>query len=226
MTTIAIVQSCYIPWKGYFDLIRRADVFVLFDCVQYTGRDWRNRNRIKTPNGPLWLTIPVQHESREQRICDTRTLNGEWKREHWESLRHAYGKAVFFGEYGEQVQALYENCGSDLLSEVNLHFLAGINAMLGIATPLHLLRDHIRSSGDRTDRLLDVCRHFSATRYISGPSAQDYLDTAKFAAAGVDVEWMDYGHYPEYAQLYPPFQHDVSILDALFNAGGAAGRLF
>lgn len=226
MTAAAIVQSCYIPWKGYFDLIRRADVFVLFDCVQYTTRDWRNRNRIKTPKGPLWLTIPVQHASRSQRICDTLALNDAWKHEHWESIRHAYGKAKHFAEYGERVQALYDSCDSASLSEINLHFLQGISAMLGITTQLHVLREHIREEGDRTERLLDVCRHYGADRYISGPSAQAYLDTGKFAKAGVALEWMDYAHYPAYEQLYPPFLHEVSVLDLLFNTGASAPRFF
>jgi hypothetical protein len=221
MTTIAIVQSCYIPWKGYFDLIRRADQFVLYDCVQYTSRDWRNRNRIKTPQGLHWLTIPVNHVSQKQRICDTHISDSAWNLLHWDTLRHNYARAPYFEQYAAYIEQLYKGCAVETLSEVNLHFLQGIMNLLGITTSLHLLKEHKAEAGDPSDKLLAICRHYSATRYLSGPSASAYLDVGKFERENIGVEWMSYDHYVEYPQPHPPFEHSVSMLDLLFNVGPA-----
>ncbi len=219
MTTIGIVQSCYIPWKGYFDLIRQCDLFVLYDCVQYTTRDWRNRNLIKTPGKPAWLTIPLQYAPREQLICERRAADDAWKELHWKSIRHAYTSAPHFSEYAPGIQALYQSCEQTGLSDINLHFLRGINEILGITTPLILLKQHAIPDGDKTDKLVAVCRQYNATRYLSGPKANTYLDVKKFTAIGMEVAWMDYTRYPEYPQLYPPFTHAVTMLDLIFNAG-------
>ncbi len=223
MTTIAIVQSCYIPWKGYFDLIRRSDRFVLYDCVQYTTYDWRNRNRIKTANGLHWLTVPITYVSQTQRICDTLCADQPWQEQHWETLRHAYTKAPCFTEFAPAIEGLYQSCDQRALSEVNQHFLTGIKALLNISTPLELLKEQIDAQGDKTEKLVAICKHYGATRYLSGPSAKAYLDFPLFEKAGIEVEWMQY-EYPEYKQLHPPFTHEVSILDVLFNTGAEASR--
>lgn len=218
MTTVAIVQSCYIPWKGYFDLIRRADHFVLYDSVQYTARDWRNRNQIKTPHGLHWLTIPVLHESQKQLIGETQCMDDAWKAQHWETIRHHYAQAPCYEQYRERIESLYRSCSARGLSEVNLHFLQGLCAILGIATPLSLQKQSA-GEGDKTDKLIATCKQHGATRYLSGPSAKDYLDVGKFGQAGIEVEWMDYSHYREYPQPYPPYAHAVSVIDLLFCVG-------
>ncbi len=217
--TVAIVQSCYVPWKGYFDLIQSADAFVLYDDVQYTRRDWRNRNRIKTAAGPRWLTIPVNVKGRyHQRICDVTVSDADWSAHHWESIRHAYARAPFFNRYAAELESLYRDCGDTSLSAINEHFLRAICGWLDITTPI--AHSHIFAlPDDRQERLIEMCRQLNATRYLSGPSAKTYIDESRFNDAGIEVVWMDYSGYPEYPQLVAPFVHEVSTLDLLLNTG-------
>ena len=221
MKTVAIIQSNYIPWKGYFDLIDRSDEFLLFDEVQYTKNDWRNRYRIKTVQGPIWLTIPVKGKFL-QRICDTEISNPSWPRKHWNSLRYAYAKAPYFATYKDILEELYLGCDSMLLSDVNLRFIRAFNEILGIETKLAWSMDYAVEEKDPTARLVALCLAAGATRYISGPSARDYIDEGKFAVAGIDLEFMNYEGYPEYDQLYPPFDHFVSVIDLILMCGPAA----
>lgn len=221
---VALVQSNYIPWKGYFDLIASADVFVLYDDVQYTRRDWRNRNRIKTAQGVQWLTVPVQVSGRyRQRICDVMVSDPGWAERHWRTLVHQYAKAAGFSDLGPALEALYRSATSPRLSEINHHFLTGICEILGIATPLRWSSE-FGLSGDRCERVVGLCRQLGAATYVSGPAARAYLDEAAFREAGLALEWADYSGYPEYRQLHPPFEHQVSIVDLLLNEGREARR--
>jgi hypothetical protein len=218
--TVAIVQSCYVPWKGYFDLIAAADEFVLYDDAQYTRQGWRNRNMIKTPAGPAWLTIPVERGF--QPIKDTRIADPRWSVKHWKSIRQNYAGAAHFGDAGELIGRLYAEVGGmSRLSDVNYHFLAGLCAALGIATKLTWSMDY-ELLGDRSERLANLCRQAGATRYLSGPAARAYLDLDHFARAGISVSFFDYSDYREYRQLFPPFVHNVSMIDLLLNEGFAA----
>ena len=220
---IAIVQSCYIPWKGYFDLINLVDEFILYDDRQYTRRDWRNRNKIKTPQGSQWLTIPVEVKGRyDQRIDEVRISDPEWAERHWKTLSHTYGAAPFFDAYRETLEALYSSAELQL-SLVNRAFLEGLCGVLGIQTPLSWSTDY-RAEGAKTERLVSLCLAAGATTYLSGPNARDYLEENLFDAAGVAVEYMDYGGYPEYSQLYPPFDHAVTVVDLILNTGPDAPR--
>jgi hypothetical protein len=219
---IAAVQSSYIPWKGYFDLIRRVDEFVLLDDVQFTRRDWRNRNRIKTPQGLAWLTIPVETKGRfRQTIAETRVSDPSWPERHWTTLRHAYGRAPYFEEYAPKIEALYSEADDPRLSAVNHRFLRGICAVLGIDTPITWSMDYA-TTGTSTERLVSLCVDAGADTYLSGPSARAYLDESLFREEGVSVAWMEYEGYDEYDQLYPPFEHGVTILDLLFHTGPEA----
>lgn len=222
---IAILQSSYIPWKGYFDIIHMVDEFVLFDDVQFTRRDWRNRNRIKTPQGPAWLTIPVVSKGRYlQTIEETRIQEPGWAERHWAILEQNYRKAPCFADYAGPVRALYEAVAElERLSEVNCRLLAGLCALLGITTPFRWSRDY-GGEGQKTDRLVSICRAAGARAYLSGPSARDYIEPEKFAAAGVALEYMSYAGYPEYPQCFGAFDHGVSVLDLLFNVGTEAPR--
>jgi hypothetical protein len=221
---VAIVQSSYIPWKGYFDLVNWADEFILFDDMQYTRRDWRNRNRIKTRGGTLWLTIPVQVKGRfHQRIDETKVADSGWARNHWESLQHSYAHASHFAEYAPFFEKLYLGLQEEYLSRINFRFLRAICDLLGIATRLSWSAEY-RSVAGKTERLVHLCRQAGATEYVSGPSARDYLDERQFQDAGIKLRYADYSGYPEYHQLYPPFDHHVSVLDLLFNEGPHAGR--
>ncbi len=218
----AIIQSNYIPWKGYFDMINLVDEFILFDDVQYTRRDWRNRNLIKTPQGLQWLTIPVEVKGKYfQKICETRISDPGWAKSHWERIRHVYAKAPYFKTYQDQIAALYLETREDQLSQVNYRFLQAINEILGIQTRLSFSSEYADASG-KNEKLISLCKAVGATEYLSGPSAKVYIDPVLFEREGIRLSWMDYTGYPEYEQLYPPFEHGVTILDLLFHTGPEA----
>lgn len=220
-----ITQSNYIPWKGYFDAIQRADVFVLYDDMQYTKGDWRNRNMIKTPAGLQWLSIPVKVKGKfRQKINETEVVNNEWAEKHWKSISYNYIKAPFFSEYGPLVNAWYEAAaGLHYISEINYYFLKAIAGLLGITTQFRLSSE-FNLHGDKSEKLLHLCQELGATNYISGPAAMDYLKTELFEQNDIAVTWMDFSGYPPYPQLFGAFEHSVSILDLLFNTGPAAAN--
>lgn len=222
MNRIAILQSNYIPWRGYFDIIKQVDVFVIYDEVQFTKNDWRNRNKIKTPNGLQWLTIPVKHKSLDQKIFETEVVNQQWRRKHLNSLKLNYAKAPCFDLSITQIEKLYEG-DEILLSEINLKFIKGICEMLNIQTEIVNSRE-LELKGDKNQRLIDACKKLNATNYLSGKAAQSYLDVNLFKKNNIEVEWMDYDHLTEYPQLYPPFEHGVTILDLIFNTVPSAIR--
>lgn len=219
MKRIAISQSNYIPWKGYFDLINSVDEFVIYDDMQYTKRDWRNRNLIKTPNGAQWLSIPVEVKGKfTQKIKEVKVVGMQWREKHLESLRHNYSKALCFKEYYAWFEALLMGIKSMYLSEINTCILREINAFLGISTQISYSWDYVLV-GDRTQKLINICKQAGASIYVSGPSARDYFNEGFAMQAGIKVEWFDYSNYKEYAQLFPPFTHNVSVLDLIFNMG-------
>lgn len=216
---VAIVQSNYIPWKGYFDLINLVDEFVLFDDMQYTRRDWRNRNLIKTRDGLKWLTIPVAVKGNFfQRIRDTRISDPAWAKKHWESIVHNYSKAKHFAAYRELFESLYLGSQESFLSKINYAFLTAICKILGIDTRISWSEEYASAEG-KTERLVSICKQAGATTYLSGPAASDYLDETLFKAENISLEYMDYSSYPEYRQLFPPFEHRVSVIDLIFNEG-------
>jgi hypothetical protein len=220
--SVAIVQSSYVPWKGTFDLIRSVDEFVLYDDQQYTRRDWRNRNRIKTAQGTIWLTIPVNVKGRyHQRIDETTISDPGWAERHWRTIEHTYGRAPCFEEMRDPLHRLYAECEETHLSAINRRFLEALRDLLGIGTPLTSSSDY-PAEGTKTDRLVSLCRAAGATAYLSGPTARAYLDEALFAEAGIELRFMDYSGYPEYEQLYPPFEHAVSVIDLLVHTGSSA----
>ena len=216
---IAIVQSSYIPWKGYFDLIRSVDEFVLYDEVQFTRRDWRNRNRIKTPQGLLWLSVPVQSKGQfHAPISSIEVSSHDWPAKHWRSIVCHYGRAPFFPLVAARLEELFLGCTERRLSLVNHHFLSGLCSMLGVTTRLSWASDYRLQEG-KSERLVDICRQAGATEYLSGPSAAAYLDENQFRAAGIAVKYADYSAYPVYPQLHGAFEHQVSVIDLLMNVG-------
>lgn len=223
---VAILQSNYIPWKGYFDLIGLADVFILYDIVHYTKNDWRNRNRIRTPGGTAWLTIPVSTAGRfGQRIDEVEICDSRWSTKHWRALEASYGRAPRFAEVSGSFRALYERAAEEtLLTQINELFLRGLAEMLGLTTQIVRATDDDLPE-DRIDRLVTLCARHSARSYLTGPAAKGYLDESRFRAAGIDVQWMDYHGYLEYRQCWaPPFIHEVSLVDLLFAEGRDARR--
>lgn len=224
MKKVAIVQSNYIPWKGYFDLIAAVDEFILYDDMQYTRRDWRNRNQIKTPNGLQWLTVPVLVKGKfHQKIRETEIDGDTWRASHWKSLAQNYRKAACFEEIATWLEPLYLEKSYSNLSQLNRNFLEPICGYLGIKTKL-TNSDHYTLAEGQTERLANLCLQAKATEYISGPAARGYIKEDVFTAHRIKLTWFDYASYPEYPQLWGEFVHGVTILDLLFNCGKEAPR--
>lgn len=219
MKKIAISQSNYIPWKGYFDLINSVDEFVLYDDMQYTKRDWRNRNKIKTAHGIKWLTIPVNVKGKYfQKINETIVSDNNWSKSHWDTIKHCYSKAPYFNDYKSGFEELYLNLTTANLSEINYEFIKLINQILSISTNISLSSDY-ELAEDRTERLLSICKQSNSNYYLSGPSAKEYFDESLAKKMGIKIIWFDYTNYPEYRQINGPFEHGVTILDLIFNEG-------
>ena len=224
MKKVAILQSNYIPWKGYFDMIAAVDEFILYDDMQYTRRDWRNRNKIKTPQGSVWLTVPVKVKGQYfQKIRDTEIDGTTWAATHWKSLAQHYARAPHFKEIREWLEPLYMERRYSHLSVLNRTLLEAVCRYLGIGTRISNSWDYTLVDG-KTERLADLCRQAGATEYISGPAARDYIDEQVFTAYGIKLTWFNYEGYPEYPQLWGEFTHFVSILDLLFNCGKDSPR--
>lgn len=224
MKKIAILQSNYIPWKGYFDMIAAVDEFILFDDMQYTRRDWRNRNRIKTPQGVQWLTVPVLVKGKYyQKIRETEIDGVDWAKAHWKSLEGNYKRAPYFAEIAAWLEPLYLDGKYRYISQLNRCFIEAICHYLSIETMISNSWDYILMEG-KTERLANLCAQAGGTEYISGPAAKDYLGEQIFNDMGLRVTWFDYTGYPEYPQLWGEFVHGVTILDLLFNCGKDAPR--
>jgi hypothetical protein len=219
---LAIVQSNYIPWKGYFDIIAAVDEFILYDDMQFTKNDWRNRNRIKTPKGVEWLSIPVGSDI-SRRIRDVELPAGQWQVRHWKTLEANYRRAPYFDELAPILEPIYSDCTHAFLSIFNRRMIETVCAYLGIATKISNSWDYTLAEG-KSERLADLCAQAGATEYLSGPSARGYIDEGAFAKRGVRVAWVDYSGYPEYPQLWGAFVHGVTILDLLLNCGRDSPR--
>jgi len=218
MKTVVILQSNYIPWKGYFDLLHEADEFILYDDRQYTRQDWRNRNQVKTPAGAQWLTIPVIGNF-GQRIDETAIADRRWASSHWSRIAFLYSKAPHFKTYADHFEQMYQRAAEmPLLSQVNRLFIEDICKLLGIYTPMRWSTEFPRKEG-KTEALVALCREVQADRYVSGPAAREYLDMALFEKAAIALSFRDYSGYPEYSQQHPPFTHGVTVIDLLFNVG-------
>lgn len=219
MKKVAILQSNYIPWKGYFDLIAAVDEFILYDDMQYTRRDWRNRNQIKTPQGVQWLTVPVLVKGKyHQKIRETEIDGIDWAVDHWKALTQNYRRAPRFSEIAPWLEPLYLREKFTHISQLNRLFIQEICKYLGINTVIKSSWDYNLIEG-KTDRLANLCMQAGGTEYISGPAAKDYIEENIFIDMGIKLTWFDYAGYPEYPQLWGEFVHGVTILDLLFNCG-------
>ena len=222
MKKVAVLQSNYIPWKGYFDMIAAVDEFILYDDMQYTRRDWRNRNQIKTPQGLLWMTIPVLVKGKyHQKIRETEIDGSDWAVAHWKTLAQNYRRAPHFDAVAEWLEPLYVSGRSTHLSQLNRLFIEAVCGYLGIETKLSNSWDYSLGDG-KTERLADLCMQAGGTEYLSGPSARNYIEESVFAERGIKLTWFDYSGYPQYPQLWGEFTHSVTILDLLFNCGKEA----
>jgi len=217
---VVILQPSYIPWRGYFDQIGKADVFVFYDDVQYDQHGWRNRNQIKTSQGKQWLTIPVHsHGDRQGDPINQVRIDWDrpWAKSHWKAITYAYGRTPFFRQYAQFVESFYQR-RDDFLADFTIDFTVALARALGIEHTRFMRSSELSVAGQKTDRLIAILTQLGADHYISGPSARDYLEEDCFKAVGIGLEYMVY-NYREYPQLYPPFDPHVSILDLLFMTG-------
>ncbi len=216
---IAIDQPNYIPWKGYFDLIHDVDLFIFYTDVQYTSRDWRNRNKIITPNGEKWLTVPVG-QNVHRKIYEVKMTDKAWQRNHFETMRYAYGKAPFFREYSDFLEEVYLGMTWEYLTDLDQYLIKHIaKEFLGIKTEFADSRSY-KTSGTKSERLLGLIESVGRVQaYESGPKAKNYLDERSFRDRGIEVRWKSYDAYPEYPQMSETFNHQMSVFDLLFNVG-------
>jgi hypothetical protein len=224
MKKVAIIQSNYIPWKGYFDMIAAVDEFVLYDDMQYTRRDWRNRNKIKTPQGTEWVTVPVQVKGKfKQTIRETEISGSDWATTHWRALCLNYRRAAQFKVVAPRLEPLYLRTKYSHLFKLNRTLIEWVCDQLGIKTKISDSAEY-KIDGGKMERLANICLQAGADEYVSGPTGRAYLDANVFAARGLKLTWFDYSGYPEYPQLWGEFRHNVTILDLLFNCGQDAPR--
>jgi hypothetical protein len=226
---VVILQPSYIPWRGYFDQIRRADLFIFYDDVQFDKRSWRNRNQIKTPTGKQWLTIPVFSHGAQTKnipINEIRIVwEQSWNQAHWKSLRHAYAAAPYFERYQPLLTDFFQR-KDEYLADFTIDLTIALAREMGIAHTQFMRSSEIHGiDGQKTERLIQILKHVGASHYISGPSAREYIEEEIFKEAGISLEFMEY-EYPEYPQLYPPFDPYVSVLDLLFMTGQDAIKYF
>lgn len=224
---VVILQPSYIPWRGYFDQIHRADLFVFYDDVQYDKRGWRNRNQIKTPRGKQWLTIPVHSRGSQTENISINEIKivweKPWNQDHLKALHHAYARAPYFEQYLPFLKDIYSR-RDEFLSDFTIASTIAIARELGITHTRFMRSSELPNiTGQKTDRLIEILQAVGAKHYISGPSARDYIETDKFDAAGISLEYMEY-QYPEYAQLHPPYDGYVSIWDLLLMTGSEASK--
>jgi hypothetical protein len=216
-----ILQPSYIPWRGYFHQIYKADIFVFYDDVQYDKRGWRNRNRIKSSQGTHWLTIPVLNKGAQSEnipISKVRINWDEpWNQKHWKTIQLSYGKCPFFHEYSKPLEDLF-NTRSEYLADFTIATTIHIARVLNITHTQYVRSSSLSVQGQKTDRLIAILNKVGADHYISGPSARDYIEEDKFRKNHIRLEYMDY-NYPEYPQPYPPYDPQVTILDLLFSVG-------
>jgi hypothetical protein len=216
---IIITQSNYIPWIGFFDSMAQVDMIVLYDDMQYTKRDWRNRNIIKTPQGLKWLSIPVEVKGKYfQKINETKISDSKWNIDHLNQIKQHYRTAKCYNEVIDWVEHLYLSCHFDYLSDINRYFIENINQYLGINLKI-IGSEQFELAEDKTDRLVNICKELNATDYFSGPTAKVYMDSSKFEKENINVHFFDYSGYKEYEQLNGEFEHGVTIFDLIFNCG-------
>jgi hypothetical protein len=213
----AILQSNYIPWKGYFDIIHDVDAFVFLEDVQYTKNDWRNRNKIKTPYGMKWITVPVIGGI-HQKIYEVKiNYSTNWIEKQKRQIEASYLHAEFYESYNNEIFEILTK-KYDTLSELNINLIKKISGILGIETKFFNL-SHSNIEGRKDDKLINICHTIGADSYLSGPAAKNYITNDIFSHANIDLLYKSYLGYPEYPQLWGDFEHAVSIIDMIFNCG-------
>lgn len=215
---VAVLQSNYIPWKGYFDIIHDVDMFIFYDEVQFTIRDWRNRNLIIINGEPRWISVPVGDKI-HQKISEVAIKDNHWQKKHFNSLQTSYGRSPYFRKYEDFFRYVYLEKKWEYLYLLNRFLIESISRdFLHIPTKFYDSRS-FPSTGQGSDKLLSLLQSAGAEVYVSGPAAQSYMKPKDFENAGIQIVWKDYRGYPSYAQKSKVFTHNVSILDLLFQTG-------
>ena len=220
-----ILQPSYIPWRGVFEQIAKADLFVFYDDVQYDKRGWRNRNRIKTRDGAQWLTIPVHSRGAQIDKIPIHQIEIDWEQpwheRHLRALNMAYARAPYYKEYAPWLKEVYARRPL-LLADFTIPLTMELARLVGIEHTRFMRSSALEGiNGQKTERLVQILTRVGADHYISGPAARDYIEAERFEAAGITLEYMEY-NYPEYSQLYPPYDPFVSALDLLLMTGPRA----
>lgn len=219
MSKVIITQPNYIPWKGYFSPMRNADYLVLYDDVQYTKGDWRNRNYLISHKGPELLTIPIKTKNNlTQKINDAKILDNKWKLKHLNFIKYNYSKTKYFKKYYEIFEDIYVNINTESLSEVNYIFTKKIIDLLDIKIKI-LKSSELNIFGDRNERLVNICKFLNSTTYLSAPNSKCYLNENLFEQNNIKIVYHDYNNFKEYKQNWDGFEHKVSIIDMFFNLG-------
>jgi hypothetical protein len=220
---VGVIQSSYIPWRGYFDFIASVDVFVFHDDLQYTKGDWRNRNRIKTDKGSEWLTVPVHYKATSQLICDTAIdVSVSWGKNHIRKFEANYRPAAYLDDALTLISDI-ETCQFKTISDLNIRLIRRVCEYLGLNTRL-VMSSELSLTGAKTDRLIELLKKLDATTYLSGPSADAYLDKQAFRANNIQLEYKSYDYEP-YPQLWGPFDGAVTVLDLIANCGSESKQL-
>jgi len=217
----AIIQSNYLPWKGYFDIIHDVDIFVFLEDVQYTKKDWRNRNIVKTPHGTAWITVPVLGGI-HQMIYEAKIDNSRnWAEKHMKTIQSNYAAAPYYYSYCDEINSIYD-VEALTISELNIAGITTICKLLDLNVEFANSKD-LSVSGRKNEKIIEICQQIGAEEYLSGPAAKDYIDDSKFESAGISLRYKDYSGYPDHPQLWGEFVNAVSVIDLIFNCGESAG---
>ena len=214
---VAVHQPQYLPWLGYFDKIRQADIFCYLDNVQYKKNDWQNRNRIKTSQGWQWITVPVRFQFPEK-ICEVKiNPTMKWRKKHLQALVTNYHRAPFFKQYIDLYEQIYSE-DWEYVSELNIDSIERLKAALGLGRKPAIKASQLELREDPTDRLIDICKEVKADTYLSGQDGIKYMDLERFKENSIKVIIQNFKH-PVYQQMFEGFQSHMSVVDLLFNCG-------
>lgn len=213
------MQPTYLPWSGYFGLMQSVDLFIFLDSVQFAKRSWQQRNQIKTPQGSLWLTIPVLSKGKQEQTIREVMINqdADFSSQHRKAIEMNYKKARFFDAYGKTLLDKLQE-PTKYMAEVTLGLIHEMKNALGIETKT-ALSSKLNAQGAKADLLAALCQEVGATEYISPPGSRVYLEESNaFKEIGIRVSYFDF-HHPEYSQLFGSFLPFMSCIDLLFNCG-------
>jgi hypothetical protein len=215
---VTISQPRYLPWLGYFHRIAVSDLLIYLDTVQYTPRDWENRNKVKTDRGWAWLTVPVNARYKAL-ISEVRIDNEQnWQKKHLQTIKTYYSSAPYFSAYSQAILAVYEDKVWENLIDLNLYLTQVLFNCLNLEPTQFIQASTLNVQGKGSDLILNLCKEVRANVYLSGSHGKSYLDENKFVEAGVEIVYQDY-HHPIYPQLYSDFQPYMAIIDLIFNCG-------